>query len=109
MEVQFMRAANSKKSKAEGAKKVISKGKAHIGGDWQLIGTDGKPVSHKDFEGKYYLIYFGFCNCPDICPNSLMKLAKALEKVRKSSDAKFFNIESVFVSVDPDRDTHEKI
>jgi hypothetical protein len=38
-----------------------------------------------------------------------MKLAKALEKVKKTSDAKFFSIESVFVSVDPDRDTSEKI
>ena len=109
MEVQFMRAANAKNSPAEGAKKVVAKGKAHIGGDWELIGTDGKNVSSKDFEGKYYLIYFGFCNCPDICPNSLMKLAKALEKVKKTSDAKFFGIESVFVSVDPDRDTSEKI
>lgn len=34
MEVQFMRAANAKKSPAEGAKKVVAKGKAHIGGDW---------------------------------------------------------------------------
>lgn len=36
-----MRAANTKKSPAEGAKKVVAKGKAHIGGDWELIGTNG--------------------------------------------------------------------
>lgn len=57
-------------------------GKADIGGSWLLYNTKGEPVTHKDFEGKYYLIYFGFTFCPDVCPVSLMKMAKALERVR---------------------------
>ena len=44
-----MRAANKKNKPGEGAKKVVAKGKAQIGGDWQLIGTDGKIISNKDF------------------------------------------------------------
>ena len=104
MEIQFLRADKSKKT-VNGAKKVIAKGKAHIGGDWKLTNTKGEQVSNQNFEGSYYLIYFGFCNCPDICPNSLTKLSKALEKVQKTAQAKFYNIETVFVSVDPDRDT----
>jgi protein SCO1/2 len=59
-------------------------GKAHVGGEWNLIGTDGNPFSSKDLEGKYYLIYFGFTHCPDICPTSLTKLSKAVAKVKKS-------------------------
>ena len=80
-----MRASNKKKTPADGAKKVIAKGKAHIGGDWELKGTNGQTITNKNFQGSYYLIYFGFCNCPDICPNSLMKLSKAVEKVKKTS------------------------
>ena len=53
-------------------------GKADIGGPWLLYNTKGEPVTHKDLEGKYYLIYFGFTFCPDVCPVSLMKMAKAL-------------------------------
>lgn len=35
-------------------------------------------MTNLDVKGSYYLIYFGFCNCPDICPASLLKLSKAL-------------------------------
>ena len=55
------------------------------------------------------MIYFGFTHCPDICPNSLTKLAKAVSNVKKSKEANFFDIETVFVSVDPDRDTPDKL
>jgi cytochrome oxidase Cu insertion factor (SCO1/SenC/PrrC family) len=106
MEVQIIR-ANSKKKKSESKAntKVTGVGKAQIGGEWELIGTDGKPVSSKDLEGKYYLIYFGFTHCPDICPNSLTKLAKAVAKVKKTKEANFFDLKTVFISVDPDRDS----
>lgn len=43
-----------------------------------LYDTKGNPMTHKDLEGKYYLIYFGFTFCPDVCPVSLMKMSKAL-------------------------------
>ena len=66
-------------------------------------------MTEKFVDGYYYLIYFGFCNCPDICPNSLHKLSKALQKIRESSKGKYFKLKTIFVSVDPDRDTNEKI
>ena len=65
--------------------------------------------SNKDLEGKYYLIYFGFTYCPDVCPVSLMKMAKALNKVRESKEYKYFDLDAIFVSVDPDRDSNERI
>ena len=66
-------------------------------------------MTHKDFAGKYYLIYFGFTFCPDVCPISLMKMAQALNRVKKSKEYNYFDLEAIFVSVDPDRDSHERI
>ena len=84
-------------------------GKPEIGGPWKLLNTEGKFVTHKDFSGKYYLIYFGFTQCPDVCPMSLQKIAKVLKKMRSSQEFKYYDIECFFVSVDPDRDTLERI
>jgi len=84
-------------------------GKAQIGGNWLLYDTKGNPVTHKDFEGKYYLIYFGFTFCPDVCPVSLTKMANALNIAKKSKEYKYFDLEAIFVSVDPDRDSNERI
>lgn len=66
-------------------------------------------MSHKDLAGKYYLIYFGFTFCPDVCPVSLMKMAKALNQVKASKEYNYFELEALFVSVDPDRDSNERI
>ena len=84
-------------------------GKAEIGGNWLLYDTKGEPFSHNDLKGKYYLIYFGFTFCPDVCPISLMKMAKAMNIVKASKEYTYFDLESVFVSVDPDRDSNERI
>lgn len=74
-----------------------------------LYNTKNEPVTHHDFAGKYYLIYFGFTFCPDVCPVSLMKMTKALNNVRKSKEYKYFELEAIFVSVDPDRDSNTRI
>lgn len=105
MEIQVVRANKKKKVEGGALAKVTAVGKAQIGGDWELIGVDGKPFSSEELKGKYYLIYFGFTHCPDICPNSLTKLSKAVAKVKKSKEANFFDLKTIFVSVDPDRDT----
>jgi protein SCO1 len=74
-----------------------------------LYDTKGEPFTHHNLEGKYYLIYFGFTFCPDVCPVSLMKMSKALQRVRQSKEFKYFDLEALFVSVDPDRDSNERI
>ena len=89
--------------------KVSSSGKANIGGDWQLQDTKGNIVTNQDLEGSYYLIYFGFCNCPDICPLSLHKLANAVNHIKGMPEKEYFDLKTLFVSVDPDRDSPEKI
>lgn len=74
-----------------------------------MIDLNGNKYSNLNLKGSYYLLYFGFCNCPDICPNSLHKLSKAIENVKVMPEAKYINLKSVFVSVDPDRDTFDRI
>jgi len=89
--------------------KVTYTGKADIGGPWKLIDMQGNTVTDQDFKGAYYLLYFGFCNCPDICPISLQKISKALALIRKMPESKYIKLKTVFVSVDPDRDTPERM
>lgn len=73
-----------------------------IGGPFTLTGADGKPFdSAAALRGRPYAMFFGFTNCPDVCPNTLGKLAKLRRDLGKGDGA--FDI--VFVSVDPQRDT----
>lgn len=82
--VHFNRQKKNEKKFSSEPQKSSTKytGKAQIGGNWLLYDTNGNPVTHKDFEGKYYLIYFGFTFCPDICPVSLNKMARAMNIVK---------------------------
>ena len=89
--------------------KTTYTGKADIGGPWMLYDTEGQPFTNENLAGKYYLIYFGFTYCPDVCPVSLMKMARALDKVKESKEYKYFDLVPLFVSVDPDRDSNERI
>jgi protein SCO1 len=80
-------------------------GKALIGGPFQLVDTQGKPVSSADDPDKYKLVYFGFTNCPDICPAGLQQISTALDKLGAEAKA----IKVLFITLDPERDTSEKL
>jgi len=83
---------------------VTHVGRAHIGGPWKLWDMDGKEISSQDLEGHNYLIYFGFCNCPDVCPQSLYKISKALAILRQMPENQYIRLKTIFVTVDPNRD-----
>ena len=84
-----------------GGQPVQSSGTALVGGPFELVATDGKTVTERDFRGRYMLVFFGFTHCPDICPAELQVIAQALEKLGDKGK----KVVPVFITLDPDRDT----
>ena len=76
-----------------------SEWKSGLGGPFTLVGTDGKPFQSSRLAGKPFAIFFGFTNCPDVCPTTLARLVK----LRAQSGAPD-KLSIVFVTVDPERD-----
>jgi protein SCO1/2 len=80
---------------------VRSVGQALVGGPFTLIDHTGKRVTDQDFRGKFLLVFFGFTNCPDVCPTALLVMAAALDKLGPNAA----RITPVLISVDPAHDT----
>ncbi|RLK50677.1 protein SCO1/2 [Alkalispirillum mobile] len=76
-----------------------------VGGDFTLTSKAGE-VSLSDFQGQVVLIYFGYVFCPDVCPDSLARIAGALEQLDEDQQAE---VQPLFISVDPERDTLEHL
>jgi len=74
---------------------------AAIGGPFELVDQDGKTVTDRDLKGKPTLVFFGFANCPDVCPTTLFEMSEILRAL--GPDAEKAN--ALFVTVDPERDT----
>lgn len=75
------------------------------GGDFTLRSAQG-PLSLHDLRGKVVLLYFGYTMCPDVCPTSLAATARALDLLDGKELAR---TRVLFVTVDPERDTLEKL
>lgn len=78
-------------------------GSPKYGKDFRLPDADGKERSLADFKGKAVLLYFGFVQCPDICPTSLLRAAEVKKMLGKDGE----RLQVIFVTVDPERDTPE--
>lgn len=61
----------------------------------------GRAVSEGDFAGKFMLVYFGYTNCPDICPTDLQVLGRAMDALGAAGK----NVQPIFIAIDPQRDT----
>lgn len=73
-----------------------------VGGDFELINQDGVTENTNIYNNKYKLIYFGFTFCPSICPTELQKIAGVMQDL-PTDIAK--QIQPMFVTLDPERDT----
>ncbi|MGL1921265.1 MAG: SCO family protein [Hyphomicrobiales bacterium] len=77
---------------------------ALIGGDFDLIDHDGKAVTQDDYKGIKKLVFFGFTNCPAVCPTELYNIASVLDELGAD---KAKNLQVLFISIDPEQDTPE--
>jgi cytochrome oxidase Cu insertion factor (SCO1/SenC/PrrC family) len=76
---------------------------AAIGGPFSLVDHNGKAVTEKDYAGNYKLVFFGFTSCPDVCPAGLEKMSAALKTLGPKAE----EIQPLFITIDPERDTPE--
>lgn len=82
---------------------------AAIGGDFALTAQDGKTVRWSDFAGKHRIVYFGFAYCPDICPTDLSRTTQGLKLYAQKHPDLAANIQPIFITIDPERDTPQVV
>jgi len=71
--------------------------------DFNLTDHNGVTRSLKDFKGKAVVVFFGFTQCPDLCPTALTELAEVKRKLGSQGE----RLQGIFITVDPERDTEE--
>ena len=69
--------------------------------DFKLADTDGKVRTLADFKGKVVVLFFGYAQCPDVCPTTMTEMAQVKQQLGKDGD----KLQVVFITVDPARDT----
>jgi protein SCO1/2 len=74
-----------------------------LGRDLSLQDHQGRPRTMADFVGKVAVVFFGFIQCPDVCPTTLAALSQAMSKLGPDAD----RVQVLFVTIDPERDTAE--
>ena len=76
-----------------------------LGGDFTLNSVDG-PISLSDFDGRGVVMMFGYASCPDVCPTGLATVGAALSRLTPAQQTQ---LQPLFISVDPDRDTPDRL
>lgn len=76
-----------------------------VGGAFQLTDQNGRTVTDADFKGKPFLVFFGFTHCPDICPTALFEMSETFRRLGPDAE----RLSALFISVDPGRDTPDKL
>jgi protein SCO1 len=76
-----------------------------IGGPFTLVDHRGKTVTEQNFLGKPMLVFFGYTFCPDVCPTTLFELSTQLKELGEEAD----RLNVLFITVDPERDTPDKL
>lgn len=74
-----------------------------IGGDFTLTAQEGQSYTLSEHQGEVRLLFFGFTHCPDICPTTLLELKKVYAQLGSAGE----EVTTLFVSIDPERDTPE--
>jgi protein SCO1/2 len=84
-------------------KNIDITGSTAFGKDFSLVDPDGKVRTLADFKGKVVVMFFGYTQCPDVCPTTLTEMQQVMTILGPKSD----KVQVLFVTVDPQRDTAE--
>ncbi|QIK42479.1 SCO family protein [Pontivivens nitratireducens] len=84
-----------------GSKTVRYSGEADIRSEFSLTDHTGQEVTPADYTYRWQLVFFGFTNCPDICPTTLAYMASVVDLLGEDAD----QVAPIFITVDPERDT----
>jgi protein SCO1/2 len=82
-------------------KNIDITGSTAFGKDFSLVDPDGKVRTLSDFKGKVVVMFFGYTQCPDVCPTTLTEMQQVMTILGPQSD----KVQVLFVTVDPQRDT----
>jgi protein SCO1/2 len=82
-------------------KNVDITGSTAFANDFSLLDTNGNIKTMADYKGKVVVIFFGFTQCPDVCPTTLTEMEDALKLLGPKAD----KVQVIFITVDPERDT----
>jgi protein SCO1/2 len=82
-------------------KNIDITGGTAFGKDFSLLDPDGNVKTLTDFKGKVVVMFFGYTQCPDVCPTTLTEMQQAMALLGKQAD----KVQVIFVTVDPERDT----
>ncbi|WP_373087773.1 SCO family protein [Sneathiella sp.] len=83
------------------SKSTVIVGGPQLGGPFELVNHKGETVTDEDFRGKLMLVFFGYTNCPDVCPTEMQTISLAMQALGDDAD----EVVPIFVTVDPARDT----
>lgn len=70
---------------------------------FSLVDHNGKPRTLADFKGKVVLVFFGYTQCPDVCPTTMAEMATVMQKLGPQAD----QVQVLFITLDPERDTQQ--
>ncbi len=73
--------------------------------NFSLTSAQGQPVTAKNYQGNFVLVYFGYTHCPDVCPETMIRLLEVLQKLDSAAQ----KVRILFISVDPVRDTPQSL
>jgi len=79
--------------------------KSELRPEFRLVSNTGQAVTEAAWPGKWLLVFFGFTNCPDICPTTLSDVAAVMDALGSAHDG----IQPLFITIDPERDRVENV
>ena len=80
-----------------------------IGGPFELVDSKGETVRWEDFKGKWRIVYFGYAYCPDVCPFDVQRMMRGYDGFKEQQPELAAQLQPIFITVDPGRDTPEVV